>query len=194
MMFEQHGKKTQEKQTYAEIFDEGGVYSESENEDDYVHVTCRTGTFLGRQGSLAASRRAPEHYLPLVGDVILYNENTSQIEAGNGSFGKTPRGVGRVIGYGGPNNCQMFLMVYRRPGCNHRESFLTRDFRTGIFLYRRMTDYVYTVGRYEYDELSLDHPHKDIKDLFADDGNYLVPEEKQVYSNAVRGYYIQHHA
>ena len=200
-MFKQRDEMEWEKQFHAEelededvcVSSEGDIIADTED-DGYLHVTCRTGMFLGRHGSLAASKRAPEHYLPMIGDVILYNENTNQIEAGFGCFGKTPRGIGRVIGYGGPNNCQMFMMVYRRPGCNHRESFLTQDFRTGIFLYRRLTDYVYTVGRYEYEDLSLDHPHKDIAELFADDGNYLVPEKDQIYNKAVRGCYRQQHA
>ena len=56
-----------------------------------------SGDFLGRHGTVAAAKRAPEHYLPEVGDIILYNENTSQIESGGGSFGKTPRGIWKQL-------------------------------------------------------------------------------------------------
>lgn len=145
-----------------------------------------SGDFLGRHGTVAAAKRAPEHYLPEVGDIILYNENTSQIESGGGSFGKTPRGIGKVIGYGGRNNCQMYVMIYRRPGCNHRESFLANDFRIGLYIYRKLSDYVYTAGRYDYYDLDICRPHDDIAELFADNGNNLIPAEQQLFANAVR--------
>lgn len=154
--------------------------------EEGMQVNCRLGVFLGRNGSVAASKRAPEHFLPEVGDIILYNENTHQLEPGKGSFGKTPRGIGRVLGYGGYNGCQMWVLTYRRPGCNRRESFLSNDFRVGLFVYRKLTDYVYTADRYSYYDLDILHPHKDIAELFADDGNYLVPEEELVYASAVK--------
>lgn len=155
-------------------------------EEDEAQIRYRLGEFLGRNGSVAASKRAPEHYLPEVGDIILYNENISQIEPGQGSFGKTPRGIGRVLGYGGCNGCQMWVLSYRRPGCNRRESFLSNDFRMGLFVYRKLTDYIYTADRYDYYDLDIRNPHEDIAKLFADDGNYLVPEEDQMYASAVR--------
>lgn len=158
-------------------------------EDDIQGIEHRQknyNCYIGRKGSVAAAKRAPEHLLPAVGDIILYNENTDQAEAGRGSFGKTPRGVGKVIGFGGHNNCQMWVLLYRKPGCNYRESFLANDFRVGLYRYRKLKDYVYTTDRYNFYDLDITNPHKDIVKLFADDGNYVIPDELRIYAGAVR--------
>lgn len=158
---------------------------EQENIEAILNVEHRLGNMVGRNGYLSASKRAPEHYLPEIGDIILYNMNNSQIEAGRGSFGKTPRGIGRVIGYGGCGNSQMWVMVYRRPGLNYRESFLVQDFLVGIYVYRKLVDYVYTTDRYSYYDLDITEPHEDIAKLFADNGDNIIRDEQQIYAKVV---------
>jgi hypothetical protein len=170
------------------MYNTGLVLDESEMEcEGDQHDRYAMGAYLGRIGTVAASKRAPEHFLPQIGDIILYNENTKQqVSDGGGCWARTPRGVARVIGFSGQNNCLIQLQVYRMPQLKKVENFLCRDFRIGLYRYRKMTDYVYTVGRYSFDELSLDHPHEDLIRLFADDGNYVVPEEMSIYLGAVR--------
>lgn len=156
------------------------------NAEELFAVNPRISSFIGRNGHIAATKRAPEHRLPRVGDIILYNENTDQMETNGGNLGNVDRGIGRVIGYCGENDCLLQIHVYRKPGFSYRGCFLSSDFRVGLYVYRKLSDYVYTMDRYGYRDLDIKNPHEDIAALFADDGNTVAAEGHQVYMQAVR--------
>lgn len=139
-----------------------------------------------RRGVRQAAKRAPEHFLPRVGDIILFNENIEQMERRSGFYGKTSRGIARVLAYNGSNHNVMHVEIYRRPGYNQLSNFSGFDFLTGLYTYRKLSDYVYTDGKYGFEDLDLLHPHEDILRLFADDGDYHIPESQQVFARYVK--------
>ena len=102
----------------------------------------------------------PEQPYPEVGSIIVFNE-VEKVHTSDGRPQRTDRGVAKVISY---SPSLILLQVYERPEYTRNACFTLNEIRLGLVRYRSLTDYVYSCN-YSYDELNLEHLHRDILDL-----------------------------
>lgn len=125
--------------------------------------------FIDHKGERKASVRAPRRPVPSVGDIILYNENGEQYEDGKvGHPMKGERFIGEVLSYtsGYP---LVVIQPLTRPdqlGCPRTLALL--DFVIGLKIFKKLSEPIYTTGRFTYDDLDINNPDEYIRERFID--------------------------
>lgn len=104
--------------------------------------------------------RKPMQQLPVVGTIILYNTVIDSM----GHAGYPPkglRGIGKVIAI---NKTIIRINKYVREDYVQTVTFQTKEIINGLVEYKELKDYRYCID-YSYEELDINNPHTDIKNI-----------------------------